>query len=299
MNYNVFREQFTAEKLIFGAPMSEYTSFKVGGPADLMVLPANPEEAKKAVLLCKANSFPYFIMGNGSNLVVKDSGVRGVIISLSKNFEKVELLDGLTLRADAGITLAKLAGFAAEHELSGLEFASGIPGTLGGAVYMNAGAYGGEMKDLIETVRIINEDGNEFAMDNSELAFDYRSSIFQKSSYIITSCRLKLRKGSREQIKAAMLELNARRKEKQPLELPSGGSTFKRPGGYYAAKLIEDAGLKGFTIGGAKVSEKHAGFIVNYNNAAAGDIIALMEHVKSEVYSAFGILLVPEVEIIG
>ena len=298
MDLNIFFDHFTPEKLLTDACMSEYTSFKVGGPADLMVMPSSAEEIMTALSLCKSRGLPYFVMGKGSNLLVMDSGFRGVIINISKNFDKIEQIDECTIKAESGVTLAKLAAFAAEVSLSGLEFASGIPGSLGGALYMNAGAYNEEMAGVVVCAGLIDEDGNEISMKKNEMALGYRTSIFQNKKYIITDCTLKLHAHDKEQIKAKMLELNSRRKISQPLDLPSGGSTFKRPPGYYAAKLIDESGLKGFSIGGAKVSEKHAGFIVNYNNASAADIIALMERVKRTVYEKFGVMLVPEVEIL-
>ena len=299
MDISIFREHFTQEKLLPNALMNEYTAFKIGGPADLLILPSSAEEIRLAISLCKQGNLPYFVMGKGSNLLVKDAGFRGVVINISKNFEHVERVDDCVIRADAGITLAKLAAFAADLGLSGLEFASGIPGSLGGAVYMNAGAYDGAMSDVIRTVGVIDEDGNEFDMSKSEAELGYRSSIFQKTKYIIKNCTLELEPCDKGLIKEKMLDLNGRRKASQPLDLPSGGSTFKRPEGYYAAKLIDDSGLRGYSIGGAKVSEKHAGFVVNYDNATAQDVIDLMEHIKSTVYEKFGVTLVQEIEVLG
>ena len=298
MGYSIFCEHFSKDRLLFDAPMSEYTSFKIGGPADLMVMPVNSEEVQKAVDLCKASGLPYFVMGKGSNLLVKDSGVRGVIINLSKYLESYEFIDDLTLKAGAGITLAKLAGIAADKGLEGLEFASGIPGSLGGAVYMNAGAYDFEMKDVLVSATVLCGDGREKIMDTNDMALGYRSSVFQKSAHIILDATVKLMLGDKDKIREKMLELNGRRKEKQPLDLPSGGSTFKRPEGHFASKLIDDCGLKGFSIGGAKVSEKHAGFVVNYNQATACDVIAVMDHVREKVFKEFGVTLVAEIEII-
>jgi len=299
MDYNIFRGFFANDKLLFSVPMSEYTSFKIGGPADLMIMPTDSWEIKKAIELSNENGLSYHVMGKGSNLLVKDHGFRGVIICTSKNLESFEFLDEHTIKAGAGITLAKLAAFAGEASLTGLEFASGIPGSLGGAVYMNAGAYGGEMKDIVLSAGLIDKNGNEVTIDKSEMALEYRSSIFQKANYIITDCTLRLTKGNKDEIKEKMLDLNGRRKEKQPLDLPSGGSTFKRPEGHFASKLIEEAQLKGYSIGGAKVSEKHAGFIVNYNSATASDVISLIEYVKAKVYDKFAVSLIPEIEIIG
>ncbi|MCL2565390.1 MAG: UDP-N-acetylmuramate dehydrogenase [Defluviitaleaceae bacterium] len=299
IDYNIFYENFASDKLLSNTLMSEYTSFKVGGAADLIIMPTNAEEVKKAINICNDKSFPYFIMGKGSNLLVGDAGYRGIIICMSKNLEKVKLVNDCEIKAEAGITLSKLAGFAMEYSLAGLEFASGIPGSLGGALYMNAGAYDSEMKDVVLSAELIDNKGNELIMQSNEMELGYRSSVFQKNNYIITNVTLKLLKGDKEQIKDKMSDLNGRRKEKQPLDLPSAGSTFKRPPNHFASKLIDEAGLKGFAVGGAKVSEKHAGFIVNYNNATASDIITLMEHVKVTVYEKFGVTLIPEVEIIG
>jgi len=299
MNFNVFHEHFCESKLLCNADMSEYTSFKVGGAADLMIMPSSACDIKQAISLCKSNSIPCFIMGKGSNVLVKDSGFRGVIISLSKGFEKIEQIDDCVIKAEAGVSLAKLAAFAADVSLAGLEFASGIPGSLGGALYMNAGAYDYDMSGVVLSAALVDENANEKVMQAAEMALGYRTSVFHNAKYVIASCTLKLQPGDKEAIKAKMLELNNRRKVSQPLELPSAGSTFKRPQGYYAAKLIDDAGLKGFSIGGAMVSEKHAGFIVNFNNATASDILALMEHVKRDVYEKFGVILVPEVEVLG
>ena len=299
-NYiDVFYEQFEDKMLLRDANMREYTSFKVGGAADLMVMPTNSDEVKRAIKLCKENNAPYFVMGKGSNFLVRDTGFRGVVINLSKGLEKIESLDDTTIKAEAGITLAKLAGFAAELSLSGLEFASGIPGSLGGALYMNAGAYDYDMSGVVICASVIDECGNEVVMQAAEMALGYRTSVFHSKKYVIKDCTLKLHKGDKDAIKAKMLELNNRRKVSQPLDLPSAGSTFKRPLGYYAAKLIDDCGLKGFSIGGAMVSEKHAGFVVNYNNATASDILTLMKHIQNTVFEKFGVTLVAEVEVLG
>jgi len=299
MDISIFCEHFAPEKLLANAYMNEYTTFKVGGCADLMIIPSSAYEIKKAVDLCKSDGLSYFVMGKGSNLLVKDSGFRGVIINMAKNFEKIEQIDDRTIKAESGVTLAKLAAFVGEISLSGLEFASGIPGSLGGALYMNAGAYGEEMSGIVIQAGLIDENGNEFTMEKNEMDLGYRTSVFQSKNYIIKDCTLKLNPYDKEKIKQRTLELNNRRKISQPLDLPSGGSTFKRPVGHYAADLIDKSGLKGYSIGGAMVSEKHAGFIVNYNNATAEDILTLMEHVKSVVYEKFNVTLIPEVEVLG
>ena len=301
MDLSLFKNEFAAEKLLYNEPMSNYTSFKIGGPADLIVFPETKEEIQKAIWICKEKGFPYFIMGKGSNLLVKDAGYRGVVIALCKNYEDITLLDKNSIYAGAGVTLSKLAGFAMDNSLAGLEFASGIPGSLGGAVFMNAGAYDGEMKDVITSVDLLDENGNEISKTNEEMGFGYRTSIIQKNDgkYIVLGANLKLEAGDSAQIKTKSLELNKRRKDKQPLDLPSAGSTFKRPEGYFAAKLIDDAGLKGLSSGGAMVSEKHCGFIVNFNKATADDVITLIEMVKEKVYKQFSIELEAEIRIIG
>jgi len=299
MNNNLFFDHFDKSKLITNAIMSEYTSFKVGGVADLMFLPSNACDIKTAIGLCKSNDIPYFVMGKGSNVLITDAGFRGVIINMTKGLEAIEQQDEVSIKAESGITLAKLAAFALDISLAGLEFASGIPGSLGGALYMNAGAYDYDMSGVVMSARLMDEHGSEFEMSVSEMGLGYRTSVFNSKKYIILDATLKLQTGDKEQIRAKMLELNNRRKVSQPLELPSAGSTFKRPMGYFAAKLIDDAGLKGFTVGGAMVSEKHAGFVVNYDNASANDILALMTHVKASVYDKFGVSLEAEVEVIG
>jgi len=299
MDYHLFQNEFSQDKLLYNEPMSNWTSFKIGGPADLMLLPADKEDIKKAVLLCAKHNIPHYIMGKGSNILVKDKGFRGVVICIGKTMEAASLSGEDLLIAESGITLAKLAGFALENELAGLEFASGIPGCLGGALYMNAGAYGGEMKDVVTFVTLMDEAGNEYRLNNSQMAFGYRTSIAEQNGHIILGCEMKLTKGNPTRIKEKMQELNSRRKEKQPLDLPSAGSTFKRPEGYFAGKLIEDAGLRGFSYGGAQISEKHCGFVVNFNHATAQDVLTLIELVKEKVYNEFKIELKPEIRIIG
>ena len=301
MDLSLFESEFAVEKLLYNEPMSNHTSFRIGGPADLIVFPETKAEIQKALLMCKENALPYFIMGKGSNLLVKDAGYSGVIIALSKNYESIQLLDKNNISAGAGISLSKLAGFAMDNSLAGLEFASGIPGSLGGAVFMNAGAYGGEMKDVITSVDLLDENGSEMAMTNEQMEFGYRTSFIQKNDgkYIVLGANMRLETGDVESIKAKSMELNMRRKDKQPLDLPSAGSAFKRPEGYFAAKLIDDAGLRGFSYGGAMVSQKHCGFIVNFNSATADDVITLVRMVKEKVYQQFEIELESEIRIIG
>ena len=278
--------------------MKKHTSFKIGGAADYMAFPENAEEIKGIIELCKEKRIPYVIIGNGSNLLVSDKGIEGVVIKIASGMADMKV-EGDVIRAGAGVLLSTLSKKALEHSLTGLEFASGIPGTLGGAVVMNAGAYGGEMKDVLEKIGYIDAEGNICEMVNENASMGYRTSIFSDSELIVLYCTLRLKKGDKNEISDTMNELNAKRREKQPLNLPSAGSTFKRPQGYFAAKLIEDAGLKGFTLGGAAVSEKHSGFVVNVNDATAEDVKALMSHVKKTVYEKFGVALEPEVKFLG
>jgi UDP-N-acetylmuramate dehydrogenase len=288
---------FGKENILYNEPMKNHISFKVGGPADILVIPKEPQQVVDTVKICKKHNVPFLIIGNGSNLIVRDGGVRGVVIKLtSLNTIKV---DGEKVIVEAGATLASTAMEALRNNLKGMEFASGIPGTVGGAVTMNAGAYGGEIKDIIESAVVMDMEGNIYHLSKEELELSYRSSIIQKKNYVVLEAVFKLQKGNYDEIKALMDDLNRRRVEKQPLNYPSAGSTFKRPTGYFAGKLIEDSGLKGFSIGGAKVSEKHAGFIINYNNATAKDVIEVIKNVQRIVKEKFGVELETEVKIIG
>jgi len=279
--------------------MSKYTSFKAGGIADTLVIPESLSELKKVLLeLSKAES-PYMIMGNGSNILVADGGYAGTIVKIGEAFSQVTASE-LEVTAGAGALMSSVANVAMEAGLSGFEFASGIPGSIGGAIFMNAGAYDSEMKDIVKYVDLISKDGaNDFRLSTDEMKFSYRHSILQDIGSIVTSVTFVLNRGNREDIKAKMRELTEKRNAKQPVTLPSAGSFFKRPPGQFAGKLIEDAGLKGLTVGGAKVSELHAGFIVNYDNATATDIIDLMNLVRNTVYDKFDVMLEPEVNIIG
>lgn len=296
--YYEFLKILDPKKVLRDAPMKDHTSFKAGGCSDFLIIPDTEDEIKLVIETCKINSVPYYIMGNGSNLLVKDKGFRGVIIKLGKRFSKCTLIDNI-LDCQSGVFLSRLARIAMENELSGFEFASGIPGTLGGAVTMNAGAYDGEMKDVLLSVRGLDMDGNIIELVNGDLELGYRTSAVKKRNMVVLSAKIRLEKGSKKKIKEKMEDFDQRRKSKQPLELPSAGSTFKRPPGHYAGKLIEDSGLKGFVVGGAQVSTKHCGFIVNINNASAKDIIDLIDHVISTVKTAFNVELEPEVKIIG
>ncbi len=278
--------------------LKEYTSFKIGGSAELFVVPNNLMELIHVLTILKENNISYFLLGAGSNLLISDKGIKGAVIKLGDGFDYAHAKDDYIL-AGAGVSLAKLASCAKDAELSGLEFASGIPGSLGGALYMNAGAYGGEMKDVVTEVSYIDSDALVKTISCSECDFGYRKSIFSSGDKIIISAKFILKKGARDEILKTMRELNAKRKEKQPLEYPSAGSTFKRPEGHFAGALIEEAGLKGYAIGGAQVSEKHAGFIINTGDATASDVCELIEYVKKTVYEKFNVELEPEVRITG
>lgn len=278
-------------------PLNLHTTFKIGGPADVYIKPDSAANLKKALDLIKAYNVPLFVIGNGSNLLAKDEGFPGAVIQVYKNMSNV-LVEGLEVVADAGVSLAKLSGIIAESSLEGFEFASGIPGTLGGAVFMNAGAYGGEMKDILVSIEVMDREGQMFSVDAKDLELGYRTSILQNNDWIVLSAKMQFGVGKPSDIKALMKDLNNRRKEKQPLDLPSAGSAFKRPVGYYAGKLIMDAGLRGYRIGDAAVSEKHCGFIVNLGEATSADILALVEHVEDEVYSQFQVKLETELRMI-
>ena len=277
-------------------PMSAHTTFRIGGPADYYVEPTF-EEVKELLPFLKKENIPYTLIGNGSNLLVSDEGIEGVVVSFGKEMSEV-FCEKEVVRAKAGILLSRLASFAASKSLSGLEFASGIPGTLGGAITMNAGAYGGEMKDVVQSVTVL--DGDEIKeYSGEEMDFSYRHSRVLDEDLIVLEVTMKLQSGSEEEILSSMKELNGKRVEKQPLNFPSAGSTFKRPEGYFAAKLIEDAGLKGYTVGGAKVSEKHSGFVINFDHATAKDVCTLMQDVQRIVKEKFDVSLEPEVRLIG
>ena len=278
--------------------LSNCTSFKIGGKADLFVQPDSVEKLTAVISGCKKNGIEILILGKGSNLLVSDEGFRGVVISTSR-LDKIELIDETTIYCQSGVTLSKLCRFALDNSLTGLEFAYGIPGSAGGAAYMNAGAYGGEMKDVLYRCDHMTIDGEVSSLIDEELDLSYRHSAYSKSDKIIIALYLKLKKGNKDEIKSRMDELMGKRRDKQPLEYPSAGSTFKRPEGYFAGALIEECGLKGFTVGGAQVSKKHAGFVVNIGDATASDVINVIEHCRKTVYETKGVMLEPEVEIIG
>ncbi len=278
--------------------LKDYTSFKIGGVADIMVFPDEVSKLSKIAAYTAENCVPVFVIGKGSNLLVSDKGVKGVVINICK-LDSIKLVDETTIVCQSGISLSRLCRFALENSLTGLEFAFGIPGTAGGAAYMNAGAYGGEMKDVLVSCEHILPGGEIGAFSGDELKLGYRHSAYSDSDLLITSLTLKLQKGVAQEIKSKMDELMSKRRDKQPLEYPSAGSTFKRPEGYFAGALIEQCGLKGFSIGGAQVSEKHAGFVINKGGATAADVLGVINHCRDTVFNETGVTLEPEVKIIG
>ena len=291
--------QLTAEKnVLTDEPMKKYVTFRVGGAADYFVSPESAEEVQKIILLCKEAGMPYYILGNGSNLLVSDHGYRGVIIQIYKSMSEVSV-KGELVTAQAGALLSAIAAKAAEESLTGFEFASGIPGTIGGAAVMNAGAYGGEMKDVLEQVTVLTKEGELLTLPREELEMGYRTSRVARNQYIVLDAVIRLTHGEQKQIRETMNELKEKRTTKQPLEYPSAGSTFKRPEGYFAGKLIEDAGLRGFQVGGAQVSEKHCGFVINKDNATAAEVRELIRQVSERVKANSGVTLEPEVKMLG
>lgn len=276
---NMFCMTLGSDNVRLHEPMKKHTTFRIGGPADYYLCPHSTEELQKILQICRENKLEFFILGNGSNLLVSDKGYRGVVIQLWKNFSDIETEDN-TITVKAGALLSKVAAEALEESLTGMEFASGIPGTMGGAVMMNAGAYGGEMKDIIREVTVLTREGELLTLSKEEMNFGYRTSVVKEKGYVVISAVLQLRKGDREEIRKVMDELKERRVTKQPLDMPSAGSTFKRPEGYFAGKLIMDAGLRGFSVGGAQISEKHCGFVVNKGDATAADVLGLIGEVQ-------------------
>jgi UDP-N-acetylmuramate dehydrogenase len=278
--------------------MKNYTSFKVGGPAELFLSPEDAGQTAKLVRFCEKEEIPVFVLGKGSNLLVSDRGIKGAVIYTGKQCG-ISLVNENTVRAQSGASLAQLCTFALENSLSGLEFAYGIPGTVGGAVFMNAGAYGGEMKDVLLNSEYVSTDGTSGELDNEAMELSYRHSAYENSNLVITAASVRLAPADRNEIKSTMNDILARRKEKQPLEYPSAGSTFKRPEGNFAGALIEQCGLKGVSVGGAQVSEKHAGFIINRGGATAADILSLIKHVQARVKAQTGVSLETEIRLIG
>ena len=278
--------------------MSQHTTFKIGGPADYFLMPDKGEDVGRVIKICKEKEIPYFILGNGSNLLVGDGGYRGAVIQIDRNMTSVTV-EGNEITAQAGALLSAVAAAAKNASLTGFEFAGGIPGTIGGAVVMNAGAYGGEMKDVLTEVTVMNAEGDIFTLPTEELELGYRTSIIKTAGYIVLEAKIRLKEGDPEVIRETMKDLTIRRTTKQPLEYPSAGSTFKRPEGYFAGKLIMDSGLAGYQVGGAQVSEKHCGFVINAGDATARDVRTLMDNVRDIVYKKYGVTLEPEVKFLG
>ena len=288
----------TPENVRIDEPMSGHTTFRIGGNADIYVSIINDKELLRLLDFLKDRGIPCFIIGKGSNLLVSDEGYRGVIIEIGTGYSGLHMLGDLIV-AKAGTPMSKLSHFAMEHELTGLEFAGGIPGTVGGGIIMNAGAYGGEMRQVMSRTKVITPDGEIKTLTNSEMEFEYRNSKAKREGYVILNAEFRLHHGDRSVIEGIMRDLTAKRREKQPLEYPSAGSTFKRPEGYFAGKLIADCGLKGLTIGGAQVSEKHAGFLINKGGATASDMYSLINEVAKRVKESYGVRLEPEVIFLG
>ena len=294
----IFTGLTAPENILTDAPMAAYTTFRAGGSCDFLISPENTEELQKILAACTEHQIPYFILGRGSNLLVSDKGFRGAVISLRKHFSGISR-DGLRITAGAGALLSQVSEEALLAGLQGFEFASGIPGTVGGAVRMNAGAYGSEMRDCVESAELLLPDSTIRTFSHDALELSYRSSVVEALSAVVLEATFLLTPGDPAEIRARMDDLNQRRRDKQPLELASAGSTFKRPAGFYAGKLIDDAGLRGFRIGNAGVSEKHAGFVVNYGGASASEIYQVILHVKEEVQRQFHVELEPEVRLLG
>ena len=294
------KSKLNKENLYYDEPMAKHTSFKIGGPADVFIKVDNIEELKEILDLSKKNQIPLTIIGNGSNLLVTDKGIRGITAKLNlKDIEIKNENNKQIIKVEAGVPVGLLAQKLLKEEITGFEELSGIPGTIGGAVIMNAGAHGKELKDILKKVTAMDYNGNIHEFTNEECLFSYRNSRFQKEKYIILQATLELEKGNSTEIKGKMDEYMQFRKEKQPIEYPNAGSTFKRGEDFVTAKLIDEAGLKGYKVGGAQVSEKHAGFIVNVDNATAKDVIDLIKYVKEKVYEKYGIKIEEEIKILG
>ncbi len=301
MNSSIFdyiKEIVPQENILFDEPMSKHTTFRVGGNAKCLIKINHKQQLVKLVPYLQITEQNYFILGNGSNLLVGDKGYPGIIVNLDSDMGNI-LVEGDRMRVPAGVLLSKAAAVARDHSLTGMEFASGIPGTVGGGIVMNAGAYGGEMKQIVESVEVMNREGEILVLDNDTMEFGYRTSVIKNRPFIVLETIFRLQHGEQSEITAQMEELAAKRREKQPLEYPSAGSTFKRPEGYFAGKLIMDAGLRGFGIGGAKVSDKHCGFVINTGNATAQDVRDVIEEVQRCVKEKFGVTLEREVIYLG
>jgi len=296
--FEFLQSKISKDRILQNEPLSKHTTFRVGGEADLYVDIDSTEALSELIRFCKKTDRNYFILGNGSNLLVSDKGYRGLVIHIGNSFSKVEI-HGETIVAQSGALLSTVAKMAAKEELTGMEFASGIPGTIGGALVMNAGAYDGEMKMITKTVTVMNDEGEIMVLDNDSMEFGYRTSAIKNRPFIVIETTLQLAKGNLKDIQDKMDDFKERRVSKQPLEYPSAGSTFKRPEGNFAGKLIMDAGLRGFRVGGAQVSEKHCGFVINNTGASAADIHELMLEVTEKVEERFGVTLEPEVIRVG
>lgn len=293
-----FEDVIGKDRVLVEEPMKKHTTFRLGGAADYFLSPEKAEQVAELIHICREENISYFILGNGSNLLVSDRGYRGTVIQIFKNMNDIRV-EGTKLYVQAGALLSAIARKALDAGLTGMEFASGIPGTVGGAAVMNAGAYGGEMKDIIKSVTVLTKEGEMKVLDASELQFGYRTSVIKENGYVVLGAVIQLCPGDKETIQKRMEELKEQRVTKQPLEYASAGSTFKRPEGYFAGKLIQDAGLRGYQVGGAQVSEKHCGFVINTGDAVAEDVWNLIHDVQEKVYDKFQVKLEPEVKFLG
>ena len=296
--YDYIKTIIPRERILFHELMSKYTTFRVGGEAECILVVQNEDELARLIPYLNQIEQEYFILGNGSNLLVGDKGYRGMVVKFGEEMEQIQV-EGTRMTVKAGALLSKAAMTAKQHSLTGLEFAAGIPGSIGGGIVMNAGAYEGEMKQVVESVRVMDRDGQILTLDNDTMEFGYRTSIIKNRPFIVVEVVLQLAEGDQEKIAAKMEELAVLRRSKQPLEYASAGSTFKRPEGYYAGKLIMDAGMRGYRIGGAQVSDKHCGFIVNTGKATAADIKEVIEEVQERVKERFHVMLEPEIVFLG
>jgi UDP-N-acetylmuramate dehydrogenase len=296
--YEELLQYYSREQILQNESMKNHTSFRIGGKADLLVIPSSADQIRKTVTICRDMNIPVMIMGNGSNLLVRDSGIRGVVIKIADGMKEITV-EKENIKAQAGALLSAVSSEALRHRLIGMEFASGIPGTIGGAVIMNAGAYDGEMKDVVEGALVMDEYGQEVSLSKGDLEFGYRTSSLQKKFYVVLEVTISLKSGDYEKSKAKIADFARRRREKQPLSYPSAGSVFKRPPGYYAGQLIQDCGLKGMRIGDAQISELHSGFIINLGNATAKDVIKLINIVRERVIEKFNVEMHPEIRIVG
>ena len=295
---NRFETILGQDRILMEEPMKKHTTFRLGGPADFFLCPSDVNQIPEIIHICREEGIPWFVLGNGSNLLVSDQGYRGVVIQIYKNMNQITV-EGTRIYAQAGALLSAVSKKAMEAGLTGMEFASGIPGTLGGAAVMNAGAYGGEMKDILVSVTVLTDEGEQKVLKAEELNLGYRTSIIKERGYIVLDGVLQLQAGNRDAIKTRMEELKVQRVTKQPLEYPSAGSTFKRPEGYFAGKLIEDAGLRGYRVGGAQVSEKHCGFVINTGDETTSDVVQLIHNVQNIIWNKFKVKLEPEVKFLG